>query len=323
MKPIDRNLYVPTHKPFNSVILKDYLALTKPGIILGNMISAAGGFFLGSRGYPDFQLLAATLCGIAFIIGGACALNNGIDRDIDALMQRTRNRPLVKKRIPLIHAYILGWTLASFGLFLLFYYTNLLTVAITGIGFAVYVGFYSLWLKRSRYGTWVGSISGAVPPLAAYCAASQQLDTAGIILFATYVLWQLPHAYAIAVLHREDYLRASIPVLPVVRGIAWTKRALPVYIGLFTLCALLLFFTHNTGVIYFAVVLFLGVDWMRSTWRDRADTDNRRWARKSIGYSIAMVVALSLTMSMDFAIPKSRLPAHDTPMTLSTLIFNN
>ncbi|MHB1678119.1 MAG: heme o synthase [Sulfuriferula sp.] len=322
MKPIDRNLYVPTHKPFNSVVLKDYLSLTKPGIILGNMISAAGGFFLGSRGYPNFQLLAATLCGIALVIGGACALNNGIDRDIDALMQRTRNRPLVNKRIPLIQAFMLGWTLALFGLFLLIQYTNLLTVEITGIGFTIYVGFYSLWLKRSRYGTWVGSISGAVPPLAAYCAASQKLDTAGIILFATYVLWQLPHAYAIAVLHRQDYIRASIPVLPVVRGIAWTKRAMPVYIGIFTLCALLLFFTHHTGVIYFAVVLFFGLGWMRLTWRYRAEADNRRWARKSIGYSIAMVVVLSLTMSMDFSIPKPRLPANGTPVTLSSLIFD-
>ncbi len=127
MKPIDRNLLIPTHKPFNSVILKDYLSLTKPGIILGNMISAAGGFFLGSRGSPDFHLLAATLCGIALVIGGACTLNNGIDRDIDALMQRTRNRPLVKKRVPLIQAFVLGWTLALFGLYLLIDYTNLLT----------------------------------------------------------------------------------------------------------------------------------------------------------------------------------------------------
>ncbi len=316
MKSIDRNVYIPAHKPFNTVAFKDYLSLTKPGIILGNLISAAGGFFLGSRGYPDFQLLAATLCGIALVIGGACTLNNGIDRDIDALMQRTRNRPLVKKRIPLIHAYLLGWTLALLGLFLLFHYTDGLAVAITGIGFAVYVGVYSLWLKRSRYGTWVGSISGAAPPLAAYCAASQQLDTAGIILFAIYVLWQLPHAYAIAVLHKTDYARASIPVLPVVRGINWTKRAMPVYIGLFTLCALLLFFTHNTGAIYFAAILFLGLDWMRVVWRDRNEADSRRWARKSIGYSIAMVVALSLTMSMDFSTPVTPLPVKDRPVKL-------
>ncbi|MHB1654939.1 MAG: heme o synthase [Burkholderiales bacterium] len=317
MKPLDRNLYVATHKPFIPVALKDYFSLTKPGIILGNMISAAGGFFLGSRGYPDFTVLAATLCGIALVIGGACALNNGIDRDIDALMQRTRNRPLVNKRIPLAHAFVLGWALALTGMFLLVHYTNLLTVEITGIGFTVYTGLYSLWLKRTRYGTWAGSISGAVPPLAAYCAAGQKLDTAGIVLFATYVLWQLPHAYAIGVLHRQDYKRAAIPVLPVVRGIAWTKKAMPVYIGLFTLCALLLFFTHNTGVIYFAAVSILGLDWMRVAWRDRNDADSRRWARKSIGYSIAMVVVLSLTMSMDFSIPESGLPASVTPVALS------
>ena len=287
---------------------RDYLDLTKPGIIFGNLVSVAGGLFLGSRGQPNWLTFAATVAGIALVIGGGCALNNFIDQDIDALMLRTRNRPLVQRKIPAAHALILGLLLAIFGLSLLALFANMLATLITFAGFLVYVVLYSMWLKRSPHGTWVGSLSGAVPPLAGYCAASGQLDTAGLILFAIYAFWQFPHAYAIAILHLQDYARASIPVLPVVRGVARVKRDMPVYVAVFTLCALLLFFTHNTGISYLAVMLFLGLAWTRSTWRDRKCADDRRWAKKSFGYSIVMVMAMSLMMSVDF-IPKPDLKA--------------
>ncbi len=281
-------------------ILRDYLALTKPGIIFGNLVSVAGGLFLGSRGQPSAEILLASITGIALVIGGGCTLNNFIDQDIDALMLRTRNRPLVQHRIPAFHALIFGHVLAICGLSLLALYTNLLATLVTLAGLLVYVVLYSLWLKRSPHGTWVGSLSGAVPPLAGYSAASGQLDAAGLILFAIYALWQLPHAYAIAILYLQDYARASIPVLPVVRGVAWVKRHMPVYVAIFTLCALLLFFTHNTGTAYLAVILILGSAWTGSTWRDRISTDDRRWAKKSFAYSIVMIMAVSLMMAVDF-----------------------
>jgi heme o synthase len=209
----------------------------------------------------------------------------------------------VQGRIAAVHALILGLLLSIFGLSLLALFTNMLTILVTFAGLLVYVVFYSLWLKRSPHGTWVGSLSGAVPPLAGYCAASGQLDTAGLVLFAIYAFWQFPHAYAIAILHLQDYARASIPVLPVVRGVARVKRDMPFYVAVFTLCALLLYFTHNTGMSYLAVILFLGLAWIRSTWRDRKCADDRRWARKSFVYSIVMVMAMSLMMSVD-SIPK-------------------
>ncbi len=287
---------------------KDYLALAKPGIIFGNLISAAGGLFLGSRG--DFSLLtfAATLAGIALAIGGGCALNNVIDQDIDSLMKRTQNRPLVQKRIPTNHALLLGLALSVAGLAMLATFANMLTAWITFAGLLVYVVLYSMWLKRSAHGTWVGSISGAVPPLAGYCATSGHLDMAGLILFAIYAFWQFPHAYAIAILHLQDYARASIPVYPVVHGVARVKRDMPFYVAVFTICALLLSFTHNTGLSYLSVMLALGLAWIRSTWRDRKCEDDRRWAKKSFGYSIVMVMAMSLMMSVD-SIPKSGLNA--------------
>lgn len=285
--------------------LRDYYALTKPGIIMGNLVSVAGGFLLGSRGQVSITTFAATLLGVALVIAGGCVFNNCIDRDIDALMQRTRNRPLVRKRVTLAEALTLGAILALSGFLVLVLFTNPLVSLITLAGFLVYVVLYSLSLKRTRHGTWVGSLSGAVPPLAGYCAASHQLDVAGLILFAMYALWQFPHAYAIAVLHLQDYARASIPVLPVVRGVARIKRHMPAYVAAFTACALLLFFTHNVGWGYLTVLLAMGFAWMRSAWHGRNGEDDRRWARKSFGYSVLMIMALSIMMSVDFASPRA------------------
>jgi protoheme IX farnesyltransferase len=295
--------------------LRDYLSLTKPGIIFGNLVSVSGGLFLGSQGHPDVRVVLATLRGVGFARGGGCALNNLIDKDIDALMLRTQKRPLPNGRVSDIGALLLGLVLSVSGLFLLWQYANPLASLITLFGLAVYVLLYSLWLKRTIHGTWVGSLSGAVPPLAGYCAASGQLDAAGLILFASFALWQLPHAYAIAVLHLNDYARASIPVLPLVRGVSRIKRDMPLYVAAFTLCAILLSFARYTGWSYLAVTVLLGAAWMRSAWRAR-NGDDRVWARQSFAWSIAMVMALSLMMSVDY-VP----PLHDSNAPSSGLMI--
>jgi protoheme IX farnesyltransferase len=282
--------------------LRDYLSLTKPGIILGNLISVVGGFLLGSHGQVNGGVFAATLLGVALVIGGGCTFNNCIDRDIDALMRRTRNRPLVQKRVSLAEALALGLLLTLCGFALLALFTPPLVTLITAAGFIVYVGLYSLGLKRTRHGTWVGSLSGAVPPLAGYCAASGRLDMAALILFAMYAVWQFPHAYAIAVLHLQDYARAAIPVLPVVQGVARIKRNMPAYVALFTASGLLLFLTHNAGWGYLVVLLGLGFAWMRSAWINRRGGDDRRWAKTSFLYSVVMIMALSLMMSVDHSL---------------------
>ncbi len=294
---------------------RDYLSLAKPGIIFGNLVSVSGGLFLGSQGYPDLRVIVATLLGVALAIAGGCTLNNLIDKDIDALMLRTQKRPLPNGRVRDLDALLLGLLLASSGLFLLWRYANPLASLVTLFGFAVYVLLYSLWLKRTTHGTWVGSLSGAVPPLAGYCAASGRLDAAGLILFASFALWQLPHAYAIAVLHLNDYARASIPVLPLVRGVSRIKRDMPLYVAAFTLCAILLSIARYTGWSYLAVTLLLGAAWMRSAWRSR-NGDDRVWARQSFAWSIAMVMALSLMMSVDYVHP-----LHDTNAPSSGLMI--
>ena len=157
--------------------LKRYLLVAKPGIILGNLIAVAGGYFLAARGSVDPMLLLATVIGLSLVVASGCVLNNCIDRDIDRHMERTRGRVTVTGQISLKAALAHGLVLGVAGFGLLWWWTNPLTTALAGFGYFVYVGLYSLWFKRrSHYGTLVGSLSGAMPPVVGYCAVSGQFD---------------------------------------------------------------------------------------------------------------------------------------------------
>ena len=167
---------------------KAYLMLMKPGIIMGNVITAAGGFALGSKGTFDFGLFLAALLGLSLIIGSACAFNNYIDRTADQKMKRTQNRPLAKGTISLQSATLFAIFLFLSGILVLTLFVNLLTLAIALIGFAVYVFFYSFLKYRSTHATLIGSIAGATPPALGYCAASNHFDMGALLLFAVIVL---------------------------------------------------------------------------------------------------------------------------------------
>jgi len=284
-------------------VLKPYLLLVKPGIVLGNMLSIAGAFFLASRGNVDVGLLLATLLGVSLVVASACVFNNVIDRDIDSKMQRTRQRALVQGLISVSAALAYASVLGLLGITLLLAKTNLLSVGVALSGMAIYLGAYSLWLKRrSVHATLVGSLSGAAPPLAAYCAVRNQFDLEALLLLMIFSLWQMPHAYAIAIYRLCDYRAAAIPVLPVKRGVALTKRHMLAYILAFTAAALMLAVSGYTGRIYFAVALSLGAYWFGSAWFDTS-TNDQAWARKQFVFSILIVTALSLAMAFDFVLP--------------------
>ncbi len=279
---------------------QDYVTLTKPGIIGGNVISVMGGFFLAARGDFDALLFIATLVGLGLVIASGCAYNNVIDRDIDALMRRTQSRPLVQGRITpaatLVFATLLG--VGGFGLLALG--TNALTVGLAAFGFAIYVGAYSLYMKRhSEFGTLIGSLSGAVPPVVGYCAVSGQFDAGAMTLLAIFCLWQMPHSYAIAIFRREDYRAASIPVLPVVRGIETAKHYILGYILAFVVATLTLSLAGYAGVGYFTVALAMGVYWLYLGLEGYRARDDEKWAKQVFGFSILTITALSVMMSVD------------------------
>ncbi len=159
--------------------LKHFIQITKPGIIFGNVLSVAGGFFLASKGNIDFSVFLAAVIGTSLVVASGCVFNNCIDRDIDQRMERTRNRVLVQGLVSLKLALLYATVLGIAGVGLLYTKANPLAALFAVIGFVIYVGFYSLYLKRkSVHGTLVGSLSGAMPPVIGYCAVSNSFDFA-------------------------------------------------------------------------------------------------------------------------------------------------
>lgn len=290
-------------KPFQ-VKARAFVSLTKPGIIFGNLISVAGGFFLASQGNVDFLLLLATMMGIALVIASGCAFNNYIDRDIDRLMERTQDRVLVQglvsPRATLVFATLLG--LAGFGV--LYIGTTPTALLFAAIGFAIYVGAYSLYLKRhSEYGTLIGSLSGATPPVVGYCAVSNEFDLGALTLLLIFCLWQMPHSYAIAIFRFKDYRAASIPVLPVIRGVQTAKHYITGYIAAFLAATLLLSVAGYAGYGYLIVAAAMGGYWLYMALAGFRTTNDEAWAKKVFIFSIFTITALSVMMAIDFQLP--------------------
>ena len=245
------------------------------------------------------QLLFTTLIGIALIIASGCVFNNCIDSDIDRLMERTKNRTLVQGQMKLSTAIIYAFMLGICGVLLLYLQTNILTTIIALVGLFVYVIIYSLWLKRSSvYGTLIGSISGAIPPIVGYCAVTNQLDLGAVILFAMLSIWQMPHSYAIAIYRFNDYKNANIPVLPIKSGICTAKIHMLLYTILFAIASVCLSIFNYTGVVYLIISTILGLLWITQAIKGFYTKDDRVWARKMFVVSILIITILSITMAL-------------------------
>jgi protoheme IX farnesyltransferase len=190
------------------------------------------------------------------------------------------------------------------GTVLLWAATNMLSVAIVLAGFAIYVFVYSLYLKRrSMYGMLIGSLAGGAPPLAGYCAVMNRFDIGAAILLLIFVLWQMPHSYAIAIFRFNDYTAAAIPVLPVKQGIPAAKKHIIGYILAFMAAVLMLTLCGYTGYSYLAVVAAFCLSWLYMACSGYKTSDDRLWAKKLFVFSILTVFALSIMMSIDFTMP--------------------
>ncbi|HDY92369.1 MAG TPA: protoheme IX farnesyltransferase, partial [Pseudoalteromonas sp.] len=262
----------------------------------------AGGFLLASRGDIDPWLMIATLIGLSLVVASGCAINNVIDRDIDVAMARTRTRVTVTGEMSAFAALSHGILLGVVGFGLLIAYTTQAAVFFAAFGYVIYVGVYSLYMKRnSVYGTFVGSLSGAVPPVVGYCAVTGQFDMGALILLVMFSLWQMPHSYAIAIFRFKDYQAAGIPVLPVAQGIDKAKRHIVLYIAVYALVVMLLPITGYTGTAFMAVACITSFWWLLMALRGyRRNIDMSSWARKVFAFSIINITALSIAMAVDY-----------------------
>lgn len=280
-------------------MLKTYYYLMKPGIIMGNIITTAGGFMLASKGHISVPLFLATLLGLGLVIASACVVNNYTDREIDQKMERTKQRALVQGLISGKMALLFAFCLGFLGLVVLVVFTNLLTTTIALAGFFIYVVLYAILKCRSIHGTLVGSLAGGVPPVVGYCAASGCFDLGAFLLFLILVLWQMPHFFSIAIYRFKDYAAASIPLLPIKKGIPTAKIHMQFYILAFLFASLLLTLFGYTGYIYFVVASALGIAWLVLCARGFKSEQDTLWARGMFRFSLVVITLLFIAISLD------------------------
>jgi protoheme IX farnesyltransferase len=209
-------------------MIKTYYQLTKPGIIYGNTLVAAAGFLFAAKGNVDWLLFAATLVGLALIIACGCVINNVLDREIDAKMARTQKRATVTGKISETQGYIYAFLLGVAGALLLWYFTNLLTLAVALAGLFVYAGIYTPLKPKSPFALFVGAVAGAVPPVVGYVAVTNTLDWYAAIFFIFMYSWQIPHFLAIATYRYAEYKAAGVPLYittePTPEAKRWGKK---------------------------------------------------------------------------------------------------
>ena len=290
-------------------MLKKYLFLTKPGILFGNFITTLGGFFLAAQGHVDFLLLILTLLGTTLVVASGCVINNVIDQDIDHKMQRTQNRALVKKTISPSVALVYASVLGVIGFSILWFGVNPYSFLFAVIGFVVYVGFYSLWSKRTTiHQTVIGSISGASPPVIGYVAVTNEFDVAALLIFLAYGLWQMPHSWAIAIYRFDDYKNAGIPILPVARSIFRTKVECVIYIVLFAAVLNGLYCFGYTNVFFLITFNALTAYWLYLSLIGFKAENDLIWAKRFFLYSVILITLLSVSFSFTYHSPAPHLP---------------
>ncbi len=277
----------------------NYYLITKPGIMMGNLITVAAGFLLASKGQMHVALFLATLLGLAFIMASACIFNNYIDRQLDKKMERTKKRALATGLISGKNAIAFALFLALIGGLILYFYTNLLALSVAAIGFFVYVVLYSIWKSRTQYGTAIGSIAGAVPPVVGYCAVSNHFDLGALILFFMLVLWQMPHFFSVALFHLDDYAKAKIPVLPLTKGVLRTKIHMVIYILAFILTAGMLTFFNYTGNLYLVLTMTLGLAWLALCLMGFKSSNDQTWGMHMFRLSLLLIISISFTIPFD------------------------
>jgi len=283
---------------------KEYYSLTKPGVLYGNALTAAAGFLLASKSHIDIWLFIALCLGTTLVIASACVLNNYLDQDIDSKMTRTKQRAIVAGKVQGHRAVIFSIILGVAGLVVLSVYTNMLVVWIGVAGFIDYVVLYGMLSKRlSVHGTLVGSISGAMPILAGYCAVRGVIDPGAVIVFAVLFLWQMPEFYSIAIYRRKEYAAAGIPVISVIKGVHYTQVQIFFYTLAFVLATVLLTIFGYTGYVYLVVMSVLGAYWLWLAVKGFDARDSDGWARKMFRFSLISLLVFCAMISVDAWLP--------------------
>ncbi|RIK37182.1 MAG: protoheme IX farnesyltransferase [Chloroflexi bacterium] len=280
-------------------VAADYVEATKPGVMVLLLLTTLAAMVAGAVGLPPLRILFWTLVGGALSAGGAAAINQYVDRDIDAIMTRTRNRPIPAGRVAPVQFAIYGVVLTVLSILVLTAFVSPLVALITLSGNLFYVFVYTLWLKRSTpQNIVIGGAAGSVPPVAGWAAATGGIAAPAILMFWLIFLWTPPHFWALALFKRGDYAAAGVPMMPAVRGDAETRKQILLYSVVMVIASLLFVPFGAAGPLYFVVAGALG-GWFiyRAALLYRSHTDHD--ARKLFFYSIQYLGLVFLALVLD------------------------
>jgi protoheme IX farnesyltransferase len=280
-------------------VVADYVALTKPRIIVLLEITALFAMIMAAHGWPGTGLVLATMAGGALAAGGANTINMWFDRDIDQEMARTCSRPIPSGRIEATHALMFGVALEVASFAILTSFANLLAATLALSALLFYVLVYTMWLKRtSMQNIVIGGAAGAMPPLVGWAAVEGRLSVSALFLFAIIFYWTPPHFWALALLIRRDYERARVPMLPVVKGDRQTRAQIGLYTVVMVAVTMLPVFTRSLGWVYFAGAAVLDGIFLACalrTWRDAS----ARSASRLFHYSLLYLALLFAVAALD------------------------
>lgn len=292
---------------------RDFITVTKTGIVKSNLLSTAAAFWLALKtvsdgavplsGVSGFLLFIYTCLGSALVIASGCVLNNYLDRDLDRMMERTKNRPSVQRMSPKI---LLGYgtILGAVGILLLALLVNVISAVLGLLGIFFYVIVYTMWMKRtSSLNTVVGGISGSIPPMIGWCAVTGSLDAGAGMLFIILFLWQPPHFLALALLRSDEYHEAGFKMLPSEGGLMETRRQILLWTAAMVPASLMLYLLPSLGLTYLVAVTVLGGLYIVFALQGVYGKveDDKRWAGKMFGYSLIYLVSLYAVIFIDAA----------------------
>jgi heme o synthase len=283
-------------------ILRDYIALTKPRIISLLLVTTVATMFVADPDGPALATVLWTIVGGYLAAGGAGAINHYLERDADARMARTRSRPLASGRIAPVRGLIFGIVLGAVAVLEMTVALNALAAALALAGLLGYAVVYTLWLKPlTPQNIVIGGAAGAIPPLVGWAAATGGLEVGALYLFGVVFLWTPPHFWALALLIKDDYARTGVPMLPVVRGEATTRRQILVYSVVLVAASLLPVAGGLLGTAYLAAALALGA-WFIGLAAWLCARPSRRAALNLYLASLAYLALLFTAMALDSTI---------------------
>ncbi|MES2917279.1 MAG: heme o synthase [Pseudomonadota bacterium] len=280
-----------------------YWELTKPRVVALLMVTAVIGMFLATPGLPPLRVLLLGSLGLALAMMSSAVINQVMDQRIDAIMARTRQRPLVQGRVDTRAALLFAFVLCLLSLAILTVYINPLTAVLTFFGVIGYAGIYTLWLKRATpQNIVIGGIAGAIPPLLGWTAVTNQVHPHALLLVLIIFAWTPPHFWALAIHRRDEYAKADIPMLPVTHGLEFTKTSVLLYTIILLLTALLPYLTGMSGLIYLAGSTLLGLVFLGYAIKLKFRQDPKT-PMQTFGYSITYLFLLFLFLLVDHYLP--------------------